>query len=80
MGWGRAEGGSLFHCKRMGGVIIIHTITIIHTKYIVGTPFASKVVCQSYRALLRASSCFHKISDTADLADFVQEFQWSLSV
>ena len=36
MGWGRAEGGSLFHCKRMGGVIIIHTITIIHTKYIVG--------------------------------------------
>ena len=79
MGWGRAEGGSLFHCKRMGGVIIIHTITIIHTKYIVGTPFASKVVCQSYRALLRASSCFHKISDTADLADFVQEFQWSLS-
>lgn len=49
VGWGgvgRAGGGSLFHCKRMGGVIIIHTITIIHTKYIVGTPFASKVVCQ----------------------------------
>ena len=74
MGWGGREPGE-GHCF----TATEWEDTIIHTKYIVGTPFASKVVCQSYRALLRASSCFHKISDTADLADFVQEFQWSLS-